>query len=157
MVLLLHPTFRSVPEDLRDHGLKNAVGRASETAVALSRLVYSGVLARHPDLIMIAAHGGGGFVPLIRRLIRNSELGWSESSEDVQRAVAQLHWDSVVLDPRYLAYMADTVGPERILLGSDHPFPWEPDPIGTVRKARLTRSAEAAILEGNARRLLEGL
>jgi aminocarboxymuconate-semialdehyde decarboxylase len=156
MVVLLHPTFLEVPQDLRDHGLKNAVGRAGETAIALSRLVYTGVLARHPDLIVIGSHGGGGFVPLIRRLIRNRELGWAGSDEDVQESVARLHWDSVVLDPRFLAYLVDVVGPERIVLGSDHPFPWEPDPIGTVRRAGLTASAEAAILEGNAKRLLGG-
>jgi aminocarboxymuconate-semialdehyde decarboxylase len=155
MVLLLHPTFVEVAADLRDHGLKNAIGRAGETAIALSRLVYTGVLARHPDLIVIAAHGGGGFVPLIPRLVRNSELGWAASDEDVRASVARLYWDSVVLDPRFLAYLADAVGEDQILLGSDQPFPWEPDPVGTVRRAGLSASAEAAILEGNARRLLE--
>ena len=155
MVLLLHPTFVEVAAELRDHGLKNAVGRAGETAIALSRLVYAGVLARHPDLLVIAAHGGGAFVPLIQRLVRNRELGWAASDEDVRSSVARLYWDSVVLDPRFLAYLVDAVGEQRILLGSDQPFPWEPDPIGTVRRAGLSASAEVAILQDNARRLLE--
>ena len=154
MVLLLHPTFVDVPHDLRDHGLKNAVGRAGETALALARLVYAGVLVRHANLTMIAAHGGGGFMPLLHRLIRNRELGWADSETDVRTSVDRLYWDSVVLDPRLLSYLVDTVGSERILLGSDHPFPWEPDAIGTVRRAGLDAAAEASILEGNARRLL---
>lgn len=155
MVLLLHPTFVEVAAELRDHGLKNAVGRAGETAIALSRLVYAGVLARHPDLLVIVAHGGGSFVPLIQRLVRNRELGWAASDEDVRSSVARLYWDSVVLDPRFLAYLVDAVGEHQILLGSDQPFPWEPDPIGTVRRAGLSASAEKAILQDNARRLLE--
>jgi aminocarboxymuconate-semialdehyde decarboxylase len=154
MVLLLHPTFVDVPQDFREHGLKNAIGRAGETAIALSRLVYAGVLARHPNLIMIVAHGGGGFVPLLQRLTRNRELGWADSEEDVRASVDKLYWDSVVLDPRFLSYLVDTVGSGRILLGSDHPFPWEPDPIGTVRRAGLGAAAEASILEHNARELL---
>ena len=50
-------------------------------------------------------------------------------------SVRRLFWDSVVLDPEYLGYVAAKVGADRLLLGSDHPFSWEPDPVATVAAA----------------------
>jgi len=133
--VLVHPTFLSVGSDLRQGGLKNAVGRAAATTLAIARLVYGGVLERHPDLVLVMAHGGGGFVPLIDRIVRSHDLGWSGSNVDVAASIGRLYWDSVVLDPRYLAFVIEKVGAGRVVLGSDHPFPWEPDPVATVRRA----------------------
>jgi aminocarboxymuconate-semialdehyde decarboxylase len=149
MPVLVHPTFLSVAPDLRQGGLKNAVGRAAATTLAIARLVLGGVLERHPDLILIMAHGGGGFVPLIDRIVRSHELGWDNSGEDLGASIARLYWDSVVLDPRYLAFVVEKVGAGRVLLGSDHPFPWEPDPLLTVKTA-VAPSDRPPILGGTA-------
>lgn len=153
--VLVHPTFLSVAPDLRQGGLKNAVGRAAATTMAVARLVYGGVLERHPDLVLIMAHGGGGFVPLIDRVVRSHELGWSSSAADVADSIGRLYWDSVVLDPRYLAFVVEKVGVGRVLLGSDHPFPWEPEPVATVREA-VALDDGAAIL-GDTAGILFGL
>ncbi len=153
MPLLLHPTFLHIPNELRRMGLKNAVGRAGATALALTELVYAGALERNRSLKMVVAHGGGGFVPLLARVLRNQELGWAESDIDVEASVGRLYWDSVVLDPALLRYLVLAVGADRILLGSDYPFPWEPDPVATVKAASLADGEERAILGENAREL----
>ena len=101
------------------------------------------------------AHGGGGFVPLIDRVVRSHELGWSSSAADVADSIARLYWDSVVLDPRYLAFVVQKVGAGRVLLGSDHPFPWEPEPVTTVEQA--VGSAERAVILGETARDLFGI
>jgi aminocarboxymuconate-semialdehyde decarboxylase len=108
------------------------------------------VLERHPDLRLIVSHGGGGFLPLVGRIVRNQALGWADSDVDVRASVARLYWDSVVLEPALVAHLVDTVGADRVLLGSDHPFPWEPNPVATVRKAGLSEADEQAILGGTA-------
>jgi len=148
--VLMHPTFLEIPRALDRRGLKNAVGRAAVSATALADVVYSGVLPRHPDLVFIASHGGGSFLSLLPRVDRNHALGWSDSHVDIEEGIARLYWDSVVLDTKALGVLVDTVGADRVLLGSDAPFPWEPDPVGTVLGSRFVLEAEAAILGGTA-------
>lgn len=153
MPIIVHPTFLRVPAELREAGLKNAVGRAGPTAVALAKLIYSGALVRHPDLVVIACHGGGGLAAVTPRILRNHDVGWSESEYDPAESIDRLFFDSVVLDPVYLSYLVKLYGPDRILLGSDHPFPWEPDPMRVVDEAGLTDTDRARIVSGNAQRL----
>jgi aminocarboxymuconate-semialdehyde decarboxylase len=70
-------------------------------------------------------------------------------------ALRRFHYDTVVFDPAVLRDLVDFVGPERVLLGSDYPFDMGDDrPADVVRAAGLTAVDEAAILGGNARRLL---
>ncbi len=151
MPVLLHPTHLVVPEDLERGGLKNAVGRAHPTAIALTKAVYGGVLERHPRLALVACHGGGGFAAVAPRVLRNHELGWSETEVDVAASVSRLRFDSVVLDPALLRYLVSSYGADRFVLGSDQPFPWEPDPVGTVLRAGLGAAETAALVGGNAR------
>lgn len=153
MPILVHPTHLELPASLVGAGLKNAVGRAGPTAIALTRLVYSGALLRHPALAVVASHGGGAFAAVAPRVLRNHELGWSESDVDVAASIRRLYFDSVVLDPGLLRYLVDAGGDERFLLGSDLPFPWEPDPVGTVQRSGLTLDQQGSILRVTARRL----
>jgi aminocarboxymuconate-semialdehyde decarboxylase len=146
MPILLHPTFLEVPANVARHGLKNSFGRGMATAVALTQLIYAGVFERHRDLVLIAAHGGGAFVPLIDRLERSHDLGWDDSTVDIRASVGRIYWDSIVLDSAYLGYLVNKVGAGRIVLGSDHPFPWEPEPIETVHRANLPAEAAISIL-----------
>jgi len=155
MPVLVHPTHLELPGELREAGLRNAVGRAGPTAVALAQLVYSGALLRHSALIVIACHGGGAFPAVAPRIVRNHELGSSGSGTDVPAAIARLHFDSIVLDPGYLRHLVSRFGADRFLLGSDLPFPWEPDPLGTVARAGLSPAECQVVAGGNARRLYE--
>lgn len=154
MPILVHPTSLDVPAVLQTCGLKNAVGRAAPTALALTQFIYGGAFVRHPKLRLIACHGGGGFPSVAPRVIRNHALGWSGSEvEDVRASIAQLYFDSVVLEPDLLRYLVGAYGAERVLLGSDVPFPWEPEPVATVLKADLGEAETTAILGGTARDL----
>lgn len=155
MPVLLHPTHLHLPDELHGAGLKNAVGRAGPTAVALARLIYGGALVRFPGLAVIASHGGGALAAVAPRIRRNHELGWSESGHDPDESLSRLYFDSVVLDGGLLNYLVRTFGADRFLLGSDFPFPWEPDPVGTVAAAGLTDDERRAVLGGNAARLFD--
>ena len=155
MPVVLHPTFMSIPRILLQRGLKNAVARAGATAVAVADLVYAGVVERHPDVVLVVAHGGGSFLHLLGRISRNQDLGWADSSVDIEASVARLYWDSVVLSSSAVADLVATVGTDRVVLGSDYPFPWEPDPVGTVRAAGLEESDLSAVLGGTASRLFD--
>jgi len=153
MPVIAHPTFLVIPPRLRRRGLKNAVGRAEPALVALTELVYSGALLRHPQLSVIAAMGGGGLVSFAGRIVRNHQLGWSDTDVDVSASLDRLYFDTCLDDSTHLRYLVSRVGAHRLLLGSDHPFPWEPDPVGKVRRANLEPEEHAAVVGGNAREL----
>lgn len=58
-LVFLRPFGCTLDERLDRWYLPNTVGQPTENAVALSHLVFSGVLDRHPGLKPVAAHGGG--------------------------------------------------------------------------------------------------
>lgn len=153
MPVFVHPTFLTVPGSMQTRGLKNAVGRIGETTLTLTRLVYSGILLRYPDLIVIAALGGGALVPARHRVLRNHVLGWSETKTDVEASLRRLYFDTVVLDSGFLRYLVGEMGADRFVMGSDYPFPWEPDPVAMVLGAALPAQAAQAILGATASRL----
>ena len=71
-VVFLHPFGCSLDERLDRFYLSNTVGQPAENAVALSHLIFAGVLDRHPDLKIVAAHGGGYLPTAIGR----SDRAW---------------------------------------------------------------------------------
>jgi aminocarboxymuconate-semialdehyde decarboxylase len=148
MPVLLHPIFLAREPRLQQHGLANAIGRAHETTIALSRLLLSGVLARHPGLRLIAAHGAGTLPFLLRRLQRAHEL--SPDTSPPTEGFRQLYVDSVVLDPRVFTALLTITDASRVLLGSDYPFPWEPDPVRLIGLVPTALQARGAILGGTA-------
>jgi aminocarboxymuconate-semialdehyde decarboxylase len=152
MPIFVHPIFLSKDDRLRDYGLANAVGRANETLIAVARLLFAGVPTRHQDLRLVIAHGGGGLVALLGRLRRNFELS-SDVVADPVAGFTRLVFDSIVLEPRALRSLLAFAAPSQILLGSDYPFPWEPDPRRTVEAADLDPEVVEAILVGNSNRV----
>jgi aminocarboxymuconate-semialdehyde decarboxylase len=150
--VFLHPILLARDPRLADYGLGNAIGRANETLVSVSRLLFAGVLQRHEHLTLIVAHGGAGLLAMLPRLHRNHELAPSERADPVQ-GFHRLFFDSVVLDPQLLRRLVAVVGDDRVLLGSDTPFPWEPKPRETVEAAGLDPPSTELVLRGNAERL----
>ncbi|MEV4800238.1 amidohydrolase family protein [Nonomuraea sp. NPDC049421] len=154
-VVFLHPFGCTLDERLDRWYLSNIVGQPVENAVALSHLIFSGVLDRHPGLKLLAAHGGG-YLPY--------HLGRSDHGHRVRpdaRGCARppssylrdLHFDSLTHDPAALRELVRVAGPERVLLGSDFPFDMgDPDPLAALRAAGL---ADTPVRGGNAVRLFD--
>jgi aminocarboxymuconate-semialdehyde decarboxylase len=70
-------------------------------------------------------------------------------------SLRRLYFDTVTHDPAVLRALVEFAGADHVLAGSDHPFDMgDPDPAATVRAAGLDPAAEAAILGGNAERLV---
>ena len=156
-VVFLHPFGCSLDERLDRFYLANTVGQPTENAVALSHLIFSGVLDRHPDLKLVAAHGGG-YLPFA---IGRSDHAWRVRPEaqvcaDVPSSyLKRLYFDTVVHDDRALRHLVEVAGADRVLLGSDFPFDMGlDDPVATLRAAGLADDVVAGILGGNAERLL---
>jgi aminocarboxymuconate-semialdehyde decarboxylase len=155
MPIVLHPLYLYGEPRLASYDLPNAIGRVNDTAIAVSRLLYAGVLTRHPGLQMIVAHGGGGVPYALGRLARNYELS-PQAMADPREGFRRLYFDSVVYDPAPLRYLVELAGADRVLLGSDYPFPiLDPAPCEVVHKAAFPEATTDAILSGNACRVFK--
>lgn len=160
--VVLHPYAVEAAERMGRHYLHNLVGYPCETTLAAGSLILGGTLDRVPALEVVLVHGGG-FLPYHAGRFDRAHAARPEArAGGVGRPSGYLrrfHYDTLVQRSDALAYLARLVGPDRVLLGSDHPFPLgDPEPLRVVREAALGADAEAAILGGNAARLfrLEG-
>ncbi|GAA1705476.1 amidohydrolase family protein [Microbacterium sediminicola] len=152
-VIFLHPFGCSLDERLDRFYLANTVGQPVENAVALSHLIFAGVLDRHPDLKIVAAHGGG-YLPTV---IGRSDHAWRVRS-DAQMCAHEPSWylrkiwfDTVVHDPLALRRLIESVGETQVVLGSDYPFDMGlDDPVAFIREAGLSAEVEGQVLGSNA-------
>jgi aminocarboxymuconate-semialdehyde decarboxylase len=156
-IIFLHPFGCTLDERLDRWYLSNTVGQPTENAVALSHLIFSGVLDRFPELTIIAAHGGG-YLPYY---LGRSDHAWrtrpdARGCAELPSSYAKkLYFDSLVHDPAILRQLIEAAGVDRVLLGSDYPFDMgTTDPVGALLAAELPQTAFAAIGGGNAARLL---
>ncbi|MCR3750709.1 amidohydrolase family protein [Lentzea californiensis] len=156
-VVFLHPFGCTLDERLDRWYLSNSVGQPTENAVALSHLIFSGVLDRHPRLRIVAAHGGGYLPTHLGR----ADHAW-RVRPDARNCVhppshyaRRLWFDSLVHDPAVLRELVRVAGPDRVLLGSDFPFDMgTEDPVAALRAAVLNEPDFDAVRGGNATALL---
>ncbi|WP_243795662.1 amidohydrolase family protein [Saccharopolyspora gloriosae] len=157
-LVFLHPFGCTLDERLDRWYLSNSVGQPVENAVALSHLIFSGVLDRHPELRLIAAHGGGYLPAHLGR----ADHAW-RTRPDARAGCARepsaylrnLYFDSLVHDPFALRELVRAAGAGRVLLGSDFPFDMGTgDPLGALRAAEVSEPDFHAIRGGNAAALL---
>jgi aminocarboxymuconate-semialdehyde decarboxylase len=158
-VVFVHPTTRGFGAAVfGDYYLWNSVGNPMETTVTAAHIVAAGVLERHPGLRVVLAHGGGALLALRGRLRHAHEVqtfARARLHESPEASIKRFYFDSVVHDRALLRALVDFAGPEHVLLGSDYPFDMgDPRPAETLRACELAADAEAAILGGNAERLL---
>lgn len=123
-VLFIHPLGTSLGARLNRYYLSNIIGQPLETTVALSHLIFSGVLDRRPGLKIVAAHGGG-YLPAYSS---RSDHAWHarpdshSMKEPLSAYLRRIHYDSLVYSPDALRALADQVGADRLVLGTDYPF-----------------------------------
>lgn len=153
-LVFVHPSTRGfgLPV-LEEHYMWNTVGNPVETTVTAAHMVGAGIMDDYPDLRVLLAHGGGVLPSLRGRLAHEQTV--HPPGRDVLGAIRRFHVDTVVHDAEVLRGLVDFFGAERVLLGSDYPFDMGVErPAEIVRALGLPAQQEAAILAGNARRLL---
>ena len=156
-VVFIHPISCTLGERLDRYYLSNVVGNPVETTAALSHLIFSGTLERHPGLRIVAAHGGG-YLPSYSARSDHAYAVRPEShtiSRPPSEFLKQIWFDSLVYAPEALRYLIQQVGTSQVVLGSDYPFDMGvTDPLERVMAAGLSPADRDAVLGGNAARLL---
>jgi aminocarboxymuconate-semialdehyde decarboxylase len=163
----LHPTRGRVTPDYESEpaskfGLWFALGWPNETTVAIARLVFSGIVARYPQLPIIAHHGGGGMIHQFpHRIVELAMLeleGVTEQTEpDLIRQLRSFYADTFVESDAGLRSSFDFFGVDHMLFGTDMPFgapTMVADRVAQVHRLGLTEEETRAVLAGNARRVL---
>ena len=157
--LFLHPVFVIGEARLKKFYLTNLLGNPFESAIAAAHLVFGGVLDRFPKLEVVLPHAGGAFPWLVGRLNR----GWEKRADlkHIKQApldyLRRFHYDTIGYSNTVTEYLVKTVGEDRVVMGSDYCFPIAYEqPVDVVTaNPLLSAEAKAAILAGNARRLLK--
>jgi aminocarboxymuconate-semialdehyde decarboxylase len=158
-VLFVHP--QSTPELARrfkgNGWLSNTIGNPLDTTIALQHLIFEGTLDRFPGLKVLAAHGGG-FLPsyaargdhacFVSPQNCNPNITLKKKPSDY---LNQLYFDAMVFTAEGLRHLVAQVGASQIMLGTDHPIPWEEHPVDHVfATTTLSDKQKVAILGGNA-------
>jgi len=130
LLIFLHPTSAVDPERFGFHGMHVVVGWPFETTLAVARLIFAGVLERHPRLKLILSHGGGNLIFLRGRLdAAYRAQGWEANpyyrnniSRPPSEYLDRLYYDSCALNPESIRFVIATMGAHRVMFGSDYPF-----------------------------------
>ena len=160
VLIFIHPIGCTDGGRMRDYYLINVVGHPLESTVAVSRLIFGGVLERHPHLKICVAHGGG-YLPFYAGRMDHAYQVRPECQHVIKRPpstyLRQLYFDTVLYTEESLAYLVKQMGSEHVLLGTDYPADMgEVDPVGYIGKVRsLSRVEKENICGGNAARLLK--
>lgn len=158
--ILLHPlTVIGAGDRLRAFYLSNLLGNPFDTAIAAAHLVFGGVLDRFPRLQVCLPHGGGALPYLFGRLQHGQKVR-PEARDRARRPfgayLRRFTYDTITHAPQLLRFLIDTVGADRVMLGSDFCFDMgyeRPRDIVTKR-LRLRAADQRRILRDNAARLL---
>jgi aminocarboxymuconate-semialdehyde decarboxylase len=158
--LFFHPQPQNnfLAKRINRHGLPNALGVLLDDAIITAVLICGGVLEACPNIRICIAHGGGPACFAMGRLDR----GWRGRPE--ARTIPnppstyqkKLYYDTVVASEEALRFLIDSVGIDRVVLGSDWPFvPWHPSPVAWVEGLKsLTQEEKQRILWRNVETLL---
>lgn len=159
VVIFMHPLGWTQADRLTHHYFNNVIGNPLESTVAVSHLIFDGVMARYPKLKIVVAHGGGFIAHYWARM----DHAW-RARPDCRTVIKRLpssylekfYFDTITFDPEMLKRLIDRFGADHVVLGTDYPYDMgEEDPLGLIAQVkRLPKASRDLIAGGNAARLL---
>lgn len=157
-LVFIHPFGTSLGERVNRFYLANIIGQPIETTIALSHLIFGGVLDRYPGVKICAAHGGGYLPSYIGRSdhghrVRPESQGMKQAPSDYLR---QIWFDTLIYTPQAVQHLIEQVGIGQVVVGTDYPFDMGAYDVHALvdAVAGLSDEDRAAVLGGNAARLL---
>jgi aminocarboxymuconate-semialdehyde decarboxylase len=157
-VVFIHPMGPWGFDRLGRWYMANVIGQPLETTIALSHLIFSGLLDRHPTLRLLAAHGGG-YMPFY---IGRFEKAWQVRPEarrmrhPPRHYLKRIWYDTVVYEPMAVRTLIDEVGLSQVVLGTDYPYDMGCDQLAAMleRVPGLDARGRADVAGANALKLL---
>jgi aminocarboxymuconate-semialdehyde decarboxylase len=162
--LFIHPPRVPIghEQQMDQFKLDELVGRPFDTAMALARMILSGLFDRYPRLKIAVAHMGGGLLPCMGRL----DFGWRLGCEGMpERAVIRckrkpseylglLHVDTMGFFAPHVREAVEVFGAARVMFGTYYgPVPIDPkEHVDIVEALAVSDADKEAILWRNAAR-----
>lgn len=158
VLVYLHPYYVGAKGALSKYYLTNLIGNPLDSVVAVSSLIFGGVLEKCPDLKVCIAHGGGYFPYQFGRL----EHGYMVRNEPKINGIKpprsylnQLYFDSILFDSGALDYLVKFAGFDHVVMGTDYPFDMgETRPVNLIESMECSLEKQKYILGENAAKLL---
>ena len=162
ILIFIHP--QSTPDlarRLKGQGwLENTIGNPLDTTIALSHLIFEGTLDRFPKLKICSAHGGGylpSYAPRSDNSLRvapDMDTGVKLKKQPTEY-LRQMYYDTLVFTSEALRHLAAEVGSSQLVIGTDHPIPWQDKAVNHILKAPgFTDKERRAMLGETAAKLL---
>jgi aminocarboxymuconate-semialdehyde decarboxylase len=153
--VFVHPWDVMAKERMGKYWLSWLVGMPAETCLAICSLMFGGVFDRLPRLRFCFAHGGGAFPGTIGRIeqgfLVRPDLCAVEPCQNPRSYLGKFYLDSLVHDQEALLYLLKLVGANKVIMGSDYPFPLgEPEPGGLIESLDLGTQVKERLLCDNA-------
>src|ERR1700685_3279968 len=157
--VFVHPWDMMAGDRMPNYMMPWTVAMPAETQLSLVSMILSGAFDRLPPNLRICfAHGGGSFAFLLGRLEnawKNHEIARGVSQFAPSHYLDRIRLDSAVFEQRTLQFLVEVMGTDRVLLGSDYPFPLGEARAGTlIRESRSSAEVKAKLLGGNAVKFL---
>ncbi len=157
--VLVHPWDMLGQSRMPNYMMPWTVGMPAETQLGIVAMILGGAFDKLPEKLRICfAHGGGSFAFLLGRLEnawRHHPVAHGACELAPREYLKRFYVDSAVFDQRALQFLVETMGTERVMLGSDYPFPLGEHEIGSlIRSSQLAASDKARLLGENAQEFL---
>ena len=154
LIVFIHPWDMMGQEDMPDYWLPWLVGMPAETCRAICSMMFGGIFDKYPKLKVVFAHGGGSFCGTIGRIQHGYEVRPDLCACKCKLApkdyCGKFWTDSLVHSPNALVRLKNLIGEDRILLGTDYPFPLgEKVPGSILKEAKMGKKVNDKIRKGN--------
>jgi aminocarboxymuconate-semialdehyde decarboxylase len=155
MAIFVHPWNMMGAKQMSKYWLPWLVGMPAETNRAICSIIFGGVFERFPKLRFAFAHGGGSFPANIGRIDRGfdvrPDLTALDNNVKPSNYVGKFYVDSLIHDERFLKYVIDLIGEDKVCMGSDYPFPLGEDVPGEeIERLKLPKKVRDKLLYQNA-------
>ena len=125
--IFVHPWEMAGREKMPKYWLPWLVGMPAETSLAICSMIFGGVFEKLKKLKVCFAHGGGSFPFTIGRIEHGfnvrPDLVAVNNKVNPKKYLGKFYLDSLVHDEKALKFLAELIGKDKIVLGSDYPFP----------------------------------
>lgn len=145
--IFVHPWDMMGKEKMPKYWLPWLVGMPAETSLAICSMIFGGVFEKFKKLKVCFSHGGGSFPFTIGRIEHGfnvrPDLVAVDNNVNPRDYLGKFYLDSLVHDEMALKYLVDLVGDEKIILGSDYPFPLGEHHPGKLIESMRSLNAES--------------
>jgi aminocarboxymuconate-semialdehyde decarboxylase len=143
-IIHIHPSFDAGDVRVNDFGLANGLGRITDAAVAVARLICAGHVTKYKNAKIFAPMGAAALPFVLGRLKRNAQI--TSGLGDPVEGLAHIYTDTILHDTRVLKFVVEMMGTDRLMMGSDMPFPiGDTEPMKIIAEAGLSKTQTDSI------------